>query len=141
MNMHKRIVVIGIILLFIGVGITSGMANTLANNTDEFSSKNIEFVQNFSEPLIKENGEFVEICIDETNSFMTNDGAPMMPFFSKTYEFPLGTEITNIRVATSKVNIREVKKQIKPVPSKQKIGNTITSEETRLNREVYTSSA
>lgn len=129
---------VGMSLLFIGMGIAPGF--TLASDIFESTLETVEFVQVFSEPMIIEKGEFVEIYVEETNSFMTDDGAPMMPFFSKTYEFPLGTEITNVEATTSKVETINVGKQVDPVPSKQRIGDSIALVETIMNQEVYTSS-
>ena len=138
--MNKRKLAIGIIILFIGMGIAPGVTSTLTNCIFEFKSGTIEFIQDFSEPVIGENDEFVEIYVEEANSVLTYDEAPMMPFLSKTYEFPLGTKITNVKVTPLEVKTMDVKKQVKPVPSKQKIDGTIVTVETMLNQDAYASS-
>ena len=138
--MNKRKLAVGIILLFIGMGIAPGVSDTSASYTFESKSETIEFIQNFSEPIIRENEEFVEIYVEEANSVLTYDEAPMIPFFSKTYEFPLGTKIKNVKVTPSDVKTMNVKKQVKPVPPKQKTDGTIVAVEATLNQEVYASS-
>ncbi len=138
--MNKKKLAIGIIILFIGVGIAPGVTSTSTNGIFESKSGTIEFIQDFSEPVIRENDEFVEIYVEEANSVLTYDEAPMMPFLSKTYEFPLGTKITNVKVTPLEVKTMDVKKQVKPVPSKQKIDGTIVTVETTLNQDVYASS-
>ncbi|MCK5112361.1 MAG: hypothetical protein KAQ84_02345 [Thermoplasmatales archaeon] len=138
--MNKKELTIGIIILFIGLGIAPGVTSTSTNGIFESKSGTIEFIQDFSEPVIRENDEFVEIYVEEANSVLTYDEAPMMPFLSKTYEFPLGTKITNVKVTPLEVKTMDVKKQVKPVPSKQKIDGTIVTMETTLNQDVYASS-
>ena len=138
--MNKKELTIGIIILFIGLGIAPGVTSTSTNGIFESKSGTIEFIQDFSEPVIRENDEFVEIYVEEANSVLTYDEAPMMPFLSKTYEFPLGTKITNVKVTPLEVKTMDVKKQVKPVPSKQKIDGTIVTVETTLNQDVYASS-
>ncbi len=138
--MNKRKLAIGVIILLIGVGIAPGVTSTLTNGIFESKSETIEFIQDFSEPVIVDKEEFIELYVEETNSFMTYDEAPMMPFFSKTYEFPLGTKVTDVKVTPSKVKTMYVEKQVKPVPSKQKTDGTIVTMETTLNQDVYASS-
>jgi hypothetical protein len=139
-KMKKRKIAIGILLLFIGMGIAPGFSNASAGDTFEFKSETIAFIQNFSKPIIRENKEFVEIFVEEADSVLPYDEAPMMPFASKTYEFPLGTKITNVIVMCSDVVTIDVKKPVKPVPSKQKTDGTIAHVKTSLNQEVYSSS-
>ncbi|UCF12460.1 MAG: hypothetical protein JSW06_10560 [Thermoplasmatales archaeon] len=138
--MDKRKFAIGIIILFIGMGIAPGVTSTLNKGVFASKSETIEFIQDFSEPVIIDNVEFIELYVKEINSFMTYDEAPMMPVFSKTLEFPLGTKVTDVKVTPSKVKTMYVEKQVKPVPSKQKTDDTIVTTATTFNQDVYTSS-
>ena len=46
----------------------------------------------------------------------------MIPYFSKTFEFPAGTIITNIEITTGDIQTMDIERPLKPVPPLQKIG-------------------
>ena len=137
---HKKSFAIILIVFFIGLGAISGFSNTIADNISCRESNIEHFILNFSEPKTKENGEFINIIFEETNSFMTYETEPMMPFYSKTYEFPFGTKIIDVEVKTSKIETISIDKYIEPVPSKQRIADKIIMVDEILNKEIYVSS-
>ncbi len=136
---HERKLVLLIIFLFIGMGITPAVTSIQSYNTIGSNSLTIDFIEDFSDPKLIENGDFVEIFVEETNSHTSYDGVPMMPIFSKTYELPFGAKITNIEITTSKINSIYIEKQVKPVPTKQKIGDSINNIDGMKNQDVYLS--
>lgn len=140
MILSRSKVIIVIIILFIGTGATQGFVNISAK--DAFISKleTIEFVKDFSEPLVLDNEDFIEIYFEETNSFITYEEAPMIPIYSKVYELPIGTKITDVIVTHSEIKTIYIKKQVKPFPPKQKIGDKKLTNESTINQEIYSSS-
>ncbi len=64
----------------------------------------------------------------------------MLPVFSKTFEFPLGTKIVSVEVQPSTVQTMWVDKQIRPVPTKQMIGDQLVPVEGIVNEDIYASS-
>lgn len=138
MGKFKGKLTIVIILLFIGLGITPAVTSIQFNLTTGSNSVTVDFVKNFSDPKFIEDEEFLDLYVEETNSYLIYDGAPMMPIFSKTYELPFGTKITDVIISTSSISSIHINKQIKPVPTKQKIDDSIILEE-MMDHEIYTS--
>ncbi len=139
MILNKRNITLGIIVILFGMGIISGVSNIPAKEIFESKTETLEFIHVFSEPKFVENGEFIEIIIEETNTYTNYDGSPMIPVFSKIYEFQMGTKITDIKITFPKVKTMNIEKQIKPVPTKQMISKVIIAKEGILNQEVYSS--
>ena len=141
-NRCRQKIIFGIIVLFIGLAVSPGIVYTVAENVEKNQSgcETITFFQNFSAPITIENEQYVRINVEETNSFSAYNGAPMMPFYSKTYEFTPGTKITNVEIAPSKIKTMTVGKYVEPVPSKQIIDGKIVNIKKTLNQEIYDSS-
>jgi hypothetical protein len=137
MKRYKLKLTIVIVLLFIGMGITPAVTSSNSNNHTE--SRMIEFNQTFSRPKILEEGNFVKLTVEEAKSYLNNDGAPMIPAFSKTFELPFGTKIKEINIDTSNIIPIQLSKQIKPVPTKQRIDKTIVNIDGKLNYDLYSS--
>jgi hypothetical protein len=141
MKKYKGSFAVAIVILLVGTGIIPGISNTLANNISETKyGQIIEFTQRFSKPVISGDDGFIEITVDKTNSFITDEGRPMMPFFSKTIELPIGTKITNVKISSSQIKNIAVEKHIKPVPPKQRIDDGIVTVGDTLDPGVYGSS-
>jgi len=139
-NSYYRKLTVGIIILFVGMGIAPGITNTLADDSFETHVETVEFIQEFSKPIIRENEEFVEIIVEEANSYMAYEKEPMMPFLSKTYEFPLGTKLINVEITPSKIKTMAIGKQVKPAPPKQRISHRMITVEKTINQEIYSNS-
>lgn len=124
----------GILILFVLVGVMPASAQTKTGTVDT-----VECSIDFSTPIFKENNDFSEIVVSEADGVMTKEGCPLMPVYSKTFEFPLGARVTSVDIVPSLIQTMNVAKQVRPVPSKEKIGNQIIPIEGRLNEEVYSS--
>ena len=137
----RQKIIFVIIVLFIGIAISPGIIHTTAKNVEKTTSncETITFFQDFSAPITIENEQYLRINVEETNSFTAYEEAPMMPFYSKTYEFNAGTKITNVEIALSKIKTMDVGKYIEPVPSKQIIDGGIVSIKKTLNKKIYDS--
>lgn len=129
-----KVIVTGISILFMCISATPAVAQM---NVQKEST--VEFSIDFSTPTLNENNNFYEILVNETNSITTKEGSPLMPVYSKTFEFPLGVHITSINTRQSLIQPLSVEKQVRPVPSKEKIGDQIILIEGRINEEVYNS--
>ena len=107
----NRKVTVGIILLFIGMALSASTYQS-ADQQDNFQDK-IKFVtvvQTFSSPILKEEGHYSTIYVEEANSLPMEPLNPMIPVFIKTYEFPLGTKIMDVQVTTSEIKTLEITK-------------------------------
>ncbi len=116
------------------ISATPAVAQTNARKADT-----IEYSIDFSIPILKENNDFYEILISEADNVMTQEGCPLLPVYSKTFEFPLGVHVTSVKISPSLIQTLSVEKQVRPVPSKQKIGGQIIPIEGRFNEEIYNS--
>jgi len=137
----NRKLTVGIILLFIGMALSASTSQS-ADQQDNFQDK-IKFVtvvQTFSSPILKEEGQYSTIYVEEANSLPMEPLNPMMPVLIKTYEFPLGTKIMDVQVTTSEIKTLEITKTIKPFPMPQAstTSQKISLHET-FNQEIYDS--
>jgi len=137
---YKRKLAVGVIILFIGMGLAPGITNSTASNVSQPNAESIMFVQQFSKPEIRDNKEFIDIMVKQAQSVMTNEEKPMMPMFSKTYEFPFGTKITDVIVTHSDIKKIDLEKQISPVPEKQKLGVKTVCTKNSIDQKTYSSS-
>jgi len=132
--LNINVIVAAILTLFMIISIVPAFAQTNVQKADT-----VEFSIDFSTPTIKENNDFYEIVVNEANSVTTKEGYPMMPVYSKTFEFPLGVHILSVDVTPSLIQTMSVDKQVKPVPTKQNIGDQIILIEGRINEKIYES--
>jgi hypothetical protein len=130
--MKRKVLVGGILAWFLLMGVPPGFAQTVARN-----AFTIKYSVDFSSPVLKDHGDFMEIGLNEANAVMTKEGNPWMPVFSKTFEFPLGTRVTSVDILPSAIQTMSVEKQVRPVPTKQKIGDVLIPVEGIINEEVY----
>ena len=137
---YKKILAFEIIVLFIGIAVAPGIIHTVANGRQiKSDDKVIEFLQEFSSPAVEKDGEYVKIYVKESNSYMTTPGGPKLPIFTKTFEFPLGTEITDIECEYSDVKIMSLSEKIEPVPLFKLSGNSHVKLEKKINPVIYES--
>ena len=107
--------------------------------TEKTGKSEVEICEiSFSTPEIHENGRYVYVSPEGTNSIMRHVGKPMLPFFSKTMIFPLGTKIKSIEYTCSQVKTMIVNKKIQPA-SRPLPTNMKNRVETTMDNEVYNS--
>ena len=91
------LVIVGI-LVFSGLGAAT---NQLATNTNDEAAEttNISTFQlELSQPVFKQEGEFTTVELEQTDTFLSHSGKPMLPVITKTFAFPLGTRIDSVDV-------------------------------------------
>ncbi len=131
----KKFIVGGILILFLAAGIMPAVAQK-----DTMILATITESVDFSTPILKENTDGSKIIVNEANGVLSVEGCPMLPVFSKTFEFPLGTNIVSVEVQPSTVQTMYTEKQIRPVPTKQMIGDQLVPVEGIVNEDIYASS-
>jgi len=137
---YQRKIAIIVVMFFISTGLAPGITNGLASNVSQSNAESLTFVQQFSKPEFSDNNEFIDISVEQTQLVMTHEEKPMMPVFSKTYEFSFGTKITDVTVTHSDIKTIHLEKQVTPVPKKQQIGSKTVDTENAIDQKVYTSS-
>jgi hypothetical protein len=136
-DMFKKIFSIVIIQLFVLSGIiTVAVSN---NNEENFLEK---VTISISDPYLEKNEEFLSIHFRESTSNLMESGKPIIPTFSKTFTFPVGTKISNVNV---NLDIKEVSLSYKIQPSPYPVPslNCLSDEkilEITPDEEIYSSS-
>ena len=112
-NVKKKLVWVLIICFVIssffsavGLHIKDKSSNdfTFVNNTgvlfdSEPETLILEF--NFSDPYLREHGEYAYVYVDESDFNSISDGVPVLPVNLTVFEFPLGTEILSVEYENS----------------------------------------
>lgn len=124
----------GILATFFIIGMAPGLATTNTPRANAFKC-----AVDFSTPLLNEQGEWTNVALPESNGVTTSDGCPLLPVYSKTFEFPLGTTILSVDVQPSMIQSMTVHQPIRPVPTKQRIGDQIVPVDGIIDSAVYES--
>ncbi|HEC82581.1 MAG TPA: hypothetical protein ENI53_01685, partial [Thermoplasmatales archaeon] len=117
----KGVKVTGVLFILSQIVLSSNLAglHTGKNSleTPEISEGNdgIYFLLNFSEPLISENKNGVNVLMKEADSYLKEDGAPSLPVYKKTFIFPVGTRIKEVMCIPHK--LQEIKLNGKVAPA------------------------
>jgi hypothetical protein len=127
-------------LSIIGIMVLSGLgaiAQPANQNTPE------KVTLRFSEPTFQNEINYVSVTMFEANSFVMQQGKPMLPSFSKTFTFPFGTKITKVTVTPQDIHRQTISKHVQPTPQYEVVGQTDsikTTEPLSYGVETYPSS-
>ena len=113
-----KIIVLGLISLLFGMGITPNVISAPEQNNN-LIVQTIEFFQEFSNPKMTEQEGFLDVTIQETNSYTRSAGKPLLPIYVRTFEFPLGSEILEIKATPSIIESIMLEKPVRQVPLAQ----------------------
>jgi hypothetical protein len=132
-NTHvNKFIVGGVLFLFLAAGVVPAIAQT-----DTLPLDTITESVDFSAPILQQNDNGCVLIVSEANGVLSTEGCPLLPLFSKTFEFPLGTQIISVEIEPSAVQTMAVDKQIRPAPTIQKIGHQLVPIEGIVNLDVY----
>ena len=90
----KKVISIGIIVLFVVSGVSS---IGVTQNTHILLESDMSFHFQFNEPTIRENDEYYTIKIDDLQSY-NNPGDPVVPIKTVKILIPYGKSIKNIEI-------------------------------------------
>ncbi len=127
----KVSVVLGLLMLTMAPGVISTTAGTTAMNDTVV----------FSQPILKDNGQFIRVVVSEASTVTTVEGSPALPVYTKTIELPWGTNVATVDVRPTLIQTRNTEKQVSPVPTKQKVGTDIIPIGGILDQAVYASTS
>ena len=68
----------------------------------------------FSNPLINEEDQYTVINVENTNSWVDIPNKPMLPAYIKTFEFPFGTKIKEVKVTLPEIESLVLSKKVIP---------------------------
>ena len=99
-------------IAMIGVLVLSGLGAVATN--DDKKTYTISESITFSEPVVRDNGKYVTIELEESTSRLMGESKPDMPVVTKVYTFPMGTEIEKVQVTFSETYEQMISKDVKP---------------------------
>ncbi len=123
----------------IGILVLSGLGAVANNNEVTLRDK---FVIKISEPTIEEKNGFITLDVKEASTFLMVEGKPMIPVFSKTLTYPVGTFIKDVKVESEKI-MKNLDFKIEPCPELIRVSSENTESVTNekyLDDSVYGSS-
>lgn len=75
-------------------------------------SKSLSFYYNFSEPEIVDNGDVINVYVNESDLYSIGDGRPILPVNLTILEFPFGTKILDFNLSHSEIIREDISKKI-----------------------------
>jgi hypothetical protein len=75
-------------------------------------SMTLSFNYNFSEPEIVENGDFINMYVNEADVYSIGDGRPILPVNLSILEFPFGTKILDVNFSHAEIIEETISKKI-----------------------------
>lgn len=81
----------------------------------------------FSEPILQNENTYISVNMDESNSYLMQQGKPMLPSYTQTFTYPFGTKITGVTVTPQNIQLQAVSKEIQPTPQRVVLGQEGTA--------------
>ena len=92
-------------ILTVGILVLSGLGAVALHSKEAFELEKITV--SFSEPIIKDENKFVTITIEDANSFIMNQGKPLLPSYTEKFTFPFGTKIKSVTATPKNIQTKD----------------------------------
>lgn len=93
----------------------------------------------FSNPEFTDLGDFFQIAMKGTNSYLYDTGTPLLPIATQTLDLPFGTKIKDIVIDVNSVQSVVIDKPIQPAPAPFHLTGQFEEERYPLNPFIYQS--
>jgi hypothetical protein len=93
-------------------GIQAGIAHQQKHTDSVPQTQTLSFT--FSPPIFSENDQSLSIQLNEATGYRNTPGEPMLPLYIKTFEYPFGTQITDIQCINTETNDLQLTQKIAP---------------------------
>ncbi|MCK4365307.1 MAG: hypothetical protein KAW45_04600 [Thermoplasmatales archaeon] len=125
-------------ILIVGVLLISGLG-AVAAPKENVESERLNVI--FSQPMVVSEEDFVTVTIDEANSFLMEQGKPLLPSYVHTFTYPFGTKIKSVTVTPTNIQTQTVSKELMPTPERAIVGSNVVSAQKTVSygTEVYPS--
>ena len=70
----------------------------------------------FSEAILKEKDSYLSVEVGKASLYLTIPGEPMLPVYTKTFTFPLGTKILDVICKPENIYETKISEKIRPAP-------------------------
>jgi hypothetical protein len=117
-----------IIGLFVCMLLITNILVIIDAKEEPFIKEKIESMV-FSAPNIQEGGHYITLNMGEATSYLMQPGKPVLPLYTKIFEFPFGTKIKGIECNPSQINQEVISGEIQPSPEPVPLTNVNNREE------------
>ena len=108
--------------LVVGILLISGLgAVATQNDYINFEKTTITF----SKPVIKNQGEYITIEINEANSYLMEQNKPMLPIYEKTFYYAFGTKIKSVEITPKDFQEMTLSNKVSPTPKMVQVGQKV----------------
>jgi hypothetical protein len=128
-------------LLVVGILVLSGFGASAiyeGNNKEMIALESITF----TEPVIQEHDQYVEVRLDGATSYLRELGSPLLPIYTKLFTFPVGTTIKDVSCTFPYIEEITLSKEVIPASEPMPVTyfKVDNKEEVRVkNNNVYSS--
>ena len=91
----------------------------------------------FLEPIVLRSEGYVELDVEGANAQSYHAGEPILPIYTKTFSFPFGTKIIDIKCETGDINNMVLSDKIVPAPQRVIRGMGKSAPEYKMNEAIY----
>ena len=123
-------------ILVVGILVLSGLGAVAIQNDDS----NVEQLSiSFSQPILKNEEQYLTVNVNEANSFLMSQGKPMLPSYEQSFKYPFGTKIKSVTITPKNIQEITLIKKITPTPKMVQVGQKveINSNELEYGNEPY----
>jgi len=106
----------------VGILVLSGLGAVAIQNDDS----NIEQLSiSFSQPILKNEEQYITVNVNEANSFLMSQGKPMLPSYEQSFKYPFGTKIKSVTVTPKNIQEITLIKKVTPTPKMVQVGQKV----------------
>jgi hypothetical protein len=116
--------------LIVGILVLSGLG-AVATQYQNYNFEKISI--SFSKPIIKNEEQYISITVNEANSFLMNQGKPMLPIYEQSFKYPFGTKIKSVTITPNNIQEITLTKKIAPTPKTVQVGQKVEINSNEVN--------
>ena len=122
-------------LFVVGILVLSGLGAVSITNKVSINNKTPNDLKiktesiAISEPIIKDEGQYVTVSLEEAASSLVNPEKPMLPVVTRVFTFPFGTKISHVDVSFSDTKEMALSKEVQPTPELLPVGEKVANEQ------------
>jgi len=128
-----------IVVLFISVSFQPIIAKDTIlpiSTVTQNKYNNIEQISiSFSQPILKNEEQYITVKINEANSYLMKQGKPMLPALTQKFYFPFGTKIKNVSIKLYSIFTQKIAKDLMPTPQIFTVGEKINTNSVPIDYE------
>jgi hypothetical protein len=111
-------------LLVVGFLVLGGLG-AVATSKESFKTEQYNIV--FSQPITQNDEDFITLSIKEADSYIMEQGKPMLPCYTRSFAYPFGTKIKSVTCTPTNIEMQTISKDIMITPPITVVGQTVTN--------------